>query len=214
MLAIPAFGLAVLSPHIAEAQGSLYLSSLGLTPSGSSSVGSDSWLAADFVTGSNAGGYLLNSVQLGLAYASGNPNGFKTMLYTEVGAAAPFPGTSLGTLDGSLNPAIGGIYIYSPDSDLALSPNTAYFIVLTAGTAVANGAYGWSFTSTHAPTLSGGWHGDDAFLSSSDGLNWHFNSAYAQFGISATDVPEPSMLGLLALGGLLLVWLRQKAKAL
>ena len=105
------------------------------------------------------------------------------------------------------------LYTYSPASDLVLLPNTPYFIVLTAGTAVANGAYEWSFTSAHAPTLSGGWHGDDAFLSSSDGLNWHFNSAYAQFGITVTDVPEPSSLGLLALGGFFLVWHRRKAKA-
>jgi hypothetical protein len=213
MPAILALAAAVLSPQLARAQGSLYVSNLGLTSSGSSFVGNDSWLAADFWTGTNAGGYSLNSFQLALADASGNPSGFTAMLYTEVGDAAPLPGSSLGTLNGFLSPVTGGIYTYSPASDLVLLPNTPYFIVLTAGTAVANGAYEWSFTSTHAPTLSGGWHGDDAFLSSSDGLNWHFNSAYAQFGITVTAVPEPSSLGLLALGGFFLVWHRRKLKA-
>lgn len=205
MIAIPAFALAVLAPQITQAQGTLYLSNLGQTSTGRSSVGNDSWLGEGFSTGTNAGGYLLNSVQLALADASGNPGGFTAMLYTGVGAAAPFPGTSLGTLNGSLQPVTAGIYAYSPASDLALSPNTMYFIVLTAGTVVANGAYEWSFTSTYPPVSSGGWHGSAAFVSSSDGLNWHFNSAYAQFGISATDVPEPSTLGLLILGGLWLV---------
>ena len=45
--AILALALAVLSPRIAQAQGTLYVSSLGLTSSGSSPVGSDSWLATD-----------------------------------------------------------------------------------------------------------------------------------------------------------------------
>jgi hypothetical protein len=212
-LAILPFTLAVLAPHTAQAQGTLYLSNLGQTSSGSSSVGNDSWLAVDFWTGTNAGGYSLNSFQLALTDASGNPSGFTAMLYTEDGVGAPLPGSSLGTLNGSLSPVTAGIYTYSPASDLALLPKTPYFIVLTAGTAVANGAYEWSFTSTYAPTLSGGWHGDDAFLSSSDGLHWHFNSAYAQFGISATDAPEPSTLGLLALGGFFLVWHRRKRRA-
>ena len=216
LLAILAFALAVLSPQLAQAQGTLYVSSLGLTSSGSSSVGSDSWLAADFWTGTNAGGYSLNSFQLALADASGNPSGFTAMLYTEVGDAAPLPGSSLGTLNGSLSPVTGGIYTYSPASDLALLPNTSYFIVLTAGTAVANGAYEWSFANTFAPTISGGWIGGRILLSSSVGLNWEpVPSALPQFAIYATPaVPEPSILGLLALGGFFLVRHRRKAKAI
>jgi hypothetical protein len=44
--------------------------------SGSPSVASDSWLAAEFGTGTDASGYVLNSVQLGMTDASGNPSGF------------------------------------------------------------------------------------------------------------------------------------------
>ena len=181
------------------------------------SVGNDSWLAEDFETGTHAGGYLLNSIQLALTNALGNPSGFTAMIYDVnpriVGGAVP--GTSLGTLNGSLDPVAVGIYTYNPASTLTLSPGTTYFIVLTAGTAVADGAYQWSVTSTHAPTVSGGWTGDHNLLSSSDGLNWGpVGLAFAQFAISATAVPEPSTLGLLALGGFFLVWQRWKARAL
>ena len=213
LLAIPALALAVLSPQVAEAQGTLYVSNLGLTSSGSSPVGHDSWLAVDFRTGTNAGGYSLNSFQVVLADASGNPSGFTAMLYTEVGAASPTPGSSLGTLNGSLNPATGGIYTYNPASNLTLSWNTDYCIVLTSGTAVANGAYEWSVTSTFTPTLIGGWHGGDALFPSSDGLNWGYTHVYAQIALYATAVPEPSSLGLLVLGGFFLVWHRRKLKA-
>ena len=213
MLAILALAFALLSPQIAQAQGTLYISNLGQTTTGSSPVGNDSWLAADFRTGPNAGGYLLNSVQSALADASGNPNGFTVMLYTAIVGRAVMPGSSLGTLNGSLDPVAGGIYTYRPASDLALTPSAVYFIVLTAGTAVANGAYEWSFASTYAPILNGVWQGDAAFLSSSDGLIWQgLTGAYAQFGIYATAVPEPSALGSLVLGGFFLLWHRRKAK--
>jgi PEP-CTERM motif len=216
MLAILAFAFALFSPQITQAQGTIYVSTLGLPSTGSASVGSDLWLAEGFLTGNNVGGYLLNSVQLALADALGNPSGFRAMVYTVTNdIAGEGPGSSLGTLSGSLDPVAAGTYTYSPGSGLTLLPHTKYYIVLTAGTAVADGAYEWSATSTYAPTLSGGWSGGGIPLYSSAGLNWGpFPPNYPQFAISATDVPEPSTLGLLALGGLFLVRHRRKAKAL
>jgi hypothetical protein len=68
-----------------------YLSNLGQSSTGSLAVGSDSWLAASFGTGTNEGGYELNSIQLAMTDASGNPSGFTVMIYTngESGAIAP-----------------------------------------------------------------------------------------------------------------------------
>ena len=172
---------------------------------------------SDFETGANPDGYLLNSVQLALMDAVRNPSGFTVMIYNQnpdivIGA---FPGSSIGTLNGSLDPVAAGLYTYSPASSLTLSPTTEYFMVLTAGTAIANGAYEWSVTSTRAPTLSGGWNGDRVLFSAVDGATWGPGPAgsYAQFAISATAVPEPSTLGLFALGGFFLVRHRRKATA-
>jgi len=181
-------------------------------------VGSDSWLAELFRTGANPGGYLLNSIQLALTDATGNPSAFTAMIYNQ----SPFlgaiePGSSIASLSGSLTPVAAGTYTYSPASNLTLSPSTYYFIVLTAGTPVASAAYEWSTTSTDAPTLSNGWEGGGDLLSSSDGLarNWdELLSTYPLFAISGTPVPEPSVLGLLVLGGFFLVWHRRKAKAI
>jgi hypothetical protein len=144
----------ILAPQILKAQGTTFLSNLGQPSDGSNAVGSDSWLAALFFTGTNSSGYMLGSLQLAITDASGNPSGFTAMLYSALIGGGTFPGSSLGTLDGSLNPTTAGIYTFTPASNLTLSAETPYFIVLTAGTAVANGAYGWGYanTSTYNPS--------------------------------------------------------------
>ena len=209
------FGVGLSAPRLVQAQGTLSLSNLGMTSTGSAPVGSDSWLGMDFRTGTNAGGYLLNSVELALGNASGNPSGFTAMIYQgtdfPIGASL---GRSIGTLNGSLDPVTAGIYTYSPISDLTRSPGTEYFLVITAGTPVANGAYNWSYTDTFPPTQTGGWLGGSYFVSSQHGTyaNGGFRGHYAQFAIYATDiaVPEPSTVSLLVLGGLWL--LRRKCR--
>jgi hypothetical protein len=207
------------SPRLLRAQGTMtYLSNLGQPSTGTNAVGSDSWLATLFITGTNSIGYTLNSIQLGMAHASGNPSGFTVMIYTSIIGNAILPGSSLGTLNGSLNPTTAGIFTYTPASNLTLSPSTIYYIVLTAGTAVANGTYEWTFMNIASYNPSAGW-GGGVTLSSVDGSSWfrlgsNPNYDYSQFAINATAIPEPGVLGLLGLGGLGFLWYRRKAKAL
>jgi hypothetical protein len=213
------FLVTVLTSQIIQAQGTTYLSNLSQPSAGSLSVGSDSWLAFSFATGSNTSGYTLNSLQLGMADASGNPSGFMVMLYSAIGQFDRLPQSSIGTPNGSLNPASSGIYTYEPASSMTLSPNTVYFIVLTSGTTVADGAYNWNYSgSLYGP--SGGWRApfggftDDNFQSS-DGLNWNVLAlvGFPQFAINATPIPEPSVGIFLSLGGILLLGIsRWKAK--
>jgi hypothetical protein len=208
------FGLFI--PQITQAQGTTYVSNLSDPSTGSSPVGSDSWFAADFITGTNASGYVLNSVQLAMMDASGSPSGFRVMLYSDViFGCGDIPGNSLGTLSGSTDPSTANTYTYTDDSDTTLSPNTVYYIVLTAGTAVANGPYEWSVTSTPSPGYSSyHWGGEVAFLHSSNGSSWNnIDGTYGQFALTATAIPEPGVSGLLGLSGLGFLWHRRKAKA-
>jgi hypothetical protein len=183
-------------------------------------VGNNSWLAAIFITGNNADGYMLNSVALGMADATGNPSGFTVMVYAQSGnPAGAFPGSSLGTLDGSLNPVINGTYTYDAPSNPTLSPSTDYFIVLTAGTMVANGAYEWSKAGTYSYNPSDGWGvGSNegtigVFLSSvNDGLSWNGNQGNLQFDINAAPIPEPSAISLILIGSGVLIYVRTRNK--
>jgi hypothetical protein len=142
------------------------------------------------------------------------------MLYSSIpGITINSPGSSLETLNGSANPSTGGIYTYTDSSNLILSPQTTYFIVLTSGTAVANGAYDWSYGSEGPNSLynpSGGWVAppfditDDNYQSS-NGSNWsHVNfGEFAQFAITATPIPEPSSSLLLLLGSGVFIYVRR-----
>lgn len=191
------FGLAA---QIAQAQGTSYLSNLSQASTGSYAIGSDAWIAIAFTTGNNADGYALNSVQLAMTDASGNPSDFTVMIYTSAGVGGPLPGSSLGTLDGSLNPVPPGTYTYTDDSNIILSRNTFYFIVLTAGTTVANGAFDWSRASANSYNPSGGWSWA-GYFNSNNGSSWSYApSIFPQFAITATPVPEPSASWLLLLG--------------
>jgi hypothetical protein len=151
-----------------------------------------------------------------MADATGSPSGFTVMLYNQSPVpSAIFPGSSLETLNGSANPSTSGIYTYSDASNLVLSPNTSYYIVLTAGTTVANGAYDWSLAGIDSYNSSGGWAANGGRVYTFNGSYWTGSpSAFPQFAIDATAVPEPGFLSLLGLGSLGFLWLRRKAKTI
>jgi hypothetical protein len=208
------FVVGLLTQQVVQAQGTIYLSNLGQSSTGNLAVGSDSWQAAGFFTGNNTSGYLLDSIQLEMSDASGNPSDFAVMIYAQSGnLGGPSPGSSLDTLDGSANPSTAGIYTYTDDLNITLSPSSFYYIVLTAGTAIANGAYNWSHAGTYSYNPSENW-GAGTVWNSTDGSHWSGNIFLnPQFSINATAVPEPRILSLLVLGSLGLLWHRRKAKA-
>jgi hypothetical protein len=211
----------LLSSLNVEAQGSVtYLSNLGNQSASSSGVASDSWIAEMFHTGTNAAGYSIDSVQLAMTNVSGNPNGFTVMIYPLINNPLG-PGTSLGTLAGSLDPVTAGIYTFEPLSSITLEPSSLYFVVVTAGTANAVGAYEWSLASGSFNTV-GTWFapvhgaGPPSYFST-NGLDWVGNwdsTVNPQYAIDATALPEPGIWRLFALGSLVLLWHRRKPKAL
>jgi hypothetical protein len=199
-----------------QAQGSItYLSSLSTNYTGNVAIANDSWLAAMFGTGGNADGYLLDSVQLGMADASGNPSNFTAMIYSAFVGGAILPDNNLCTLDGSSNPANVGVYTFTTVSNLLLSPDTTYFIVATANTMVSEGAYSWS-ESAYPPAV-GTWGAGNGVLRSVNGSTGWSPTPYlgiAQFAINATAIPEPGVTSLWGLGGLAFLWRRRKTKAI
>ena len=208
------FVAVLLAPQLVPAQGTIYLSNLGQPSSGSAAVGSDSWLAVYFRTGYSPliYGYLLNSIQLETTDAFGNPSGFTVAIYPVYGFpdAPASLGSSLGTLNGSADPSTAGVYSYTPTSSLTLLPNAGYFAVLTAGTAVADGAYELDESASYA-TSSGNWTGGPALYSNDDGLIWGVMGAtYFQFASTATAIPEPSWARLLLFGSGVLFYVRKR----
>jgi hypothetical protein len=203
----------LLTPQITQAQGTIYMSNLGQPSAGSVAVGSDSWQAVLFQTGTNAAGYTLNSIQLAMTDASGSPSGFTVMIYGNGNIPrGDSLGGSLGTLSGSTDPAISGTYTYTDNSSLMLLPDTSYSIVLTSGTAIATGAYEWSYAGTYSYNLSGGWGAGGGLFTSSDGSSWSESTVgNLQYAVNVTAIPEPSVFGLTALGGLLFLRHRREA---
>ncbi len=210
------FVLGLTIPQLAQAQGTVYFTNLGLSTTGSAAVSSNSWFAAGFYTGTNVGGYFLNSIQVSLTNATGNPPSLAAMIYNDIGVAGAQPGTNQAALLGIDNPLAGGIYSYTNGSNFILAQNTSYFIVLMTGAATTNGAYQWNVTGTPTSGYNNyHWAGGTIFLNSTDGLNWtHPSGIYGQFGINATAIPEPGIISLCALGGLGFLWQRRKTKAL
>ncbi len=211
-----AFGL--LASKALQAQGTMYLSNLDQPSAGSLAVGSNSWMAGLFVVGQNTGGYVLNSVDLAMIDAVGSPGGLQVMIYRSAPGGYSPPAIYVGTLNGSLDPVSAGVYTFTPSAPITLLPGGGYSIVLTSGTAVADGAYEWSYGAANSYNPAGGWYtllGSVAGAWTYSGSSWSRNgNAFPQFEIEATPVPEPGVLSLIALGGLHLVWHRRRAKAI
>ncbi len=195
--------------QFAPAQGTLYVSTLGQTPIGGIYVGSDSWSAQSFETGTNAGGYALNSIQLLMDAASGSPSGFAVSVFN-VSSNSPYgPQNGLGSLSGSTNPSAGGLFTYTAFG-ITLLPSTYYFILVNASTPVAQGAFDWSALFGSSNRSSDGWFINMGYYGSTDGSSWQFSrSDTFQMAIYATAVPEPSIISLFMLGSWILFYVRR-----
>ena len=192
-----------LSPLV-QAQGTLCVSNLGQTPTSSAAIGSNSWIAQQFVVSSN---YTLNSVELLMNSASGTPADFSISIYSSLN-----PVDNLSSLNGSTSPSAGSVYTYTA-SNILLSRG-AYYLVVTAGTSVSEGAYNWSAVNNVGDTIGNGMGITDTYYDSTDGSNWTevIRGDVFQMAIYATPTPEPAALSLLFLGGGALIYVRRNCR--
>ena len=203
-------------PQSILGQGTTYVSTLPGTPIGSAAIGADSWNAQMFITGPNAGGYALDSIQLLMNAATASPSGFSVSVYSKTGdphsaSDRDSPQNSLGSLAGA-DPAAGGLFTYSASS-LELSPSTFYFVVATAASPISQGAYNWSAVDSFGRLTIGGdgWYIPDSYYSSVNGSSWTstIRQDIFQLAINGRPVPEPSAFALCAAA--LALWiLRQR----
>jgi hypothetical protein len=193
MKQLTAFTLAgLLVGHLAYGQGTVYVSNLKQPTFTSENVASDRWFAAYFHTGNDLGGYELNSLQLLMGPASGNPSGFQVFIYSNNGGQ---PGIPLGSLTGP-DPGAGGIFSFSA-TGIALASSASYYIVATASSPLIDGYYSWNRSTTAHYESSGGWFSTLGYYFSSDGTTWFADrNSPLQFAVTATPVPEPSALAL------------------
>jgi hypothetical protein len=192
--------VALFTARLALAQGTLYVSGIGQSATGSAGVGSDAWFSESFLTGPNPGGYLLNSIQVAVGQSPGSPAGLNVSIYNN---SYPNYGINIGSLNGS-DPNSNGIFSYTA-SGIVLSPSRYYCLIFTALTPVAQGLYSLPIIAGNAYATSDSWSmGGGSFLYSSvDGLDWRRSQTlnYFAVAINATAVPEPSSLCLLGMGG-------------
>jgi len=97
----------------ARGQGTLYFSSISQQPSANITVGSDAWIGQGFLAGTNtADTYALNSIQLGMNAATGNPTDFTLSLYRPSASAFYLPGDKIADLTGP-QPTGQGVFSYT-----------------------------------------------------------------------------------------------------
>jgi hypothetical protein len=181
-----AFG--AVAPRPASAQGTTYLSNLGVATSGSVITYNTAWLGAQFTTGPNAYGFSLNSIRISIGGNQLGPTGgFALALYSDIGGK---PGKQLTLLNGSSNPSAAGIYTYTATNFL-LSGSTAYWVV-TAPTTGNSTGYLLNYTASNAGyTATNGWSlfdtGHD--ISLNQGSTWSIGSGSPmQFAVNATEL--------------------------
>jgi hypothetical protein len=185
-------------PEPLFAQGAIYFSNLGQISAGTNFVGHDNLtVEVQFLTGTNGGGYTLNSVQILLldASAASTPSSLGDF---GVDIHAADPGLPVNTLAGNSNPLTGGTNSYVPTSAVTLLPDTIYWLSLSAFGVRAGNDYYWSYAATDVGSgSSDGWSLGSLYSSSGQA------SGFPQFAILATPlstVPEPSQWSLMAVG--------------
>ena len=215
-------GLIALACLVVPARAEVVLSNLTESGVDYAPLSSGLWFGVSFVTNNQA--WTLTSATLSFDTAENTSGNLFVNLYSN---ATNSPGSSLGTLSGSDNPASAGQYTYTTNG-INLDPSTTYWLV--AGVSSGSGVYRWLYTdpttstgvwsipstNTYAYNETGvgttGYRPTEGLgttgyrptegLGTSGSSTWSSHPGTPQlFSIEATAVPEPSTYAM-ALAGL------------
>jgi PEP-CTERM motif len=152
---------------------------------------------AQFLTGTNAGGYVLNSLQLLFAAAVGSPE----ISYLRCDLLSDYynsPAVLLNVFIPNDNPTTVGLHTFVPLQPLfaltTLDANTDYWLFFYPSGGSSLGYYRYNFTDSINSTSIDGWRvTGETFSPFSPG-----QTGLPMFSLNATAIPEPSTLALLA----------------
>ena len=144
--------------------------------------------ATGFRTGSNSGGYTLDSVTVKVNSVLGAPTSYTVAIHA-VSAGNP-NSTALHTLTGSA-PTGAGEYTYNCSGSCSLDASTDYFLVLSATGNIGLNSYEHSSTTSDNQTNTpsgGGWLIADVLKSKTNNAAWndHVGGATLRFKVAAT----------------------------
>ena len=190
--------LAALACLVVPARAEVVLSNLTVTDTDANDVSTSPWIAQSFLTNNQS--WTLTSATLFFNEAYDTSGNLFVDVYSN---ATDVPGSSLGGLSGSDNPASEGQYTYT-STGISLDPSTTYWLV--AGVSSGDGAYGWFYDNSGSITSTGVWSipPTSTFAGTSDsGSSWDsYPGLPLLFSIEATatspsPVPEidPNSLG-------------------
>jgi hypothetical protein len=188
---------ALMLPQSNQAQGVVsYLNNTSQSVVGNLSIGLDySSIGIEFQTGTNAGGYFLNDLQLLFADATESPiySGLHVVILSDPFGA---PGMNVAVLGTSQDPLNAGFFTYSPQTSATLEADTLYWLVVSTTATALGSAYNLRYTTDATTTSLDGWEitGNTAFG----------QPGYPVFSINAIAVPEPSTFILSVLGSALI----------
>src|SRR2546429_3307396 len=114
------------------------------------------WVAQGFQTGTNSGGYLVNTVTIPFYHAFGFPTNFSLSVFSATSNSGP--DISLGILSGNSNPNQTSNYTFTA-TGLFLKPNTPYYLVAEATGTVnyENDQFLWYRANTKTSDSTDGW---------------------------------------------------------
>ncbi len=164
-------------------------------------VRGSSFASNAFTTGSNAGGYTLDSVTVAIESIAGSPGDLVVGIHAASGAD---PAELLEDLAGA-DPGAAGNHTFT-SAGTHLDANTTYHIQLSSPTSSSGNSYIFEYTYSSAQTSSDGWEiANSSRESSNSGGSWsNFSTGRMhRFSIQATPVPEPHEYAMFAGLGLI-----------